>query len=143
MAKIKDILREKGHSVFVINSEQTVYEALEELIGHNVGALIVLDAAGKLCGMFSERDYTRKVALRGRSSRDTQVKEIMSATVFTVTPEHDVSECMELMTDKRIRHLPVVSGDQITGLVSIGDLVKTVIRRHEETIESLRQYMYK
>lgn len=142
MLRIKDVLYHKGYDIYSIEQTATVYSALEELIARNVGSLVVLDNHGKLCGLITERDYSRKIALQGRSSRETQVAEVMSAQPPSVSPEDSVTSAMELMTNKFTRHLPVVSNDQIVGIVSIGDLVKAIIQSQEDTIESLRSYMH-
>ena len=141
MNKIKDVLKKKGNDVYVTYAHHTVYQALEELIDKNVGALVVLSEDNDIVGMFSERDYTRKVALQGKSSKNTRVEEIMSSQVITVNPDLTVNYCMGLMTDQHIRHLPVIAGNDLIGLVSIGDLVKFVIQEQEETIESLKGYI--
>ena len=120
---ISALLRFKGHQVWSIGPDATVYEALELMAEKELGALLVI-ADSKLVGVFSERDYARKVILHGKSSRQLEVREIMTSPVISVTPEHTVDECMSIMTNSRIRHLPVLEGATVTGVVSIGDLVK-------------------
>lgn len=137
---IESVLTLKGRKVWSVAPSATVYEAIEKMSEKGVGALLVLEGE-RLLGIISERDYARKVILRDRSSKDTEVREIMTTPVRTVTPEHTVEECMRMMTENRIRHLPVVSHDRIAGMISIGDLVNWIITAHEETIGQLRNYI--
>ncbi|NGO38305.1 CBS domain-containing protein [Limisphaera ngatamarikiensis] len=137
---IRDVLKHKGHQVWTIAPDATVFEAIEKLAEKNVGALLVMDG-DRLVGIFSERDYTRKVALRGRSSKDTRVREILSDRVICVTPEHSVEDGLRLMTEHRIRHLPVVENQKVVGIVSIGDLVNWVINQQSATIRHLETYI--
>lgn len=138
--KIKEILAVKGHSVWAVSPESTVFEAIEVMAEKGVGALAVtLDE--KLVGIVSERDYARKVILKGQSSRETFVREIMSTEVVCVSGEEKVDECMALMTEKRIRHLPILDGDKLVGMISVGDLVKTIISEQTFTIEQLEGYI--
>jgi CBS domain-containing protein len=117
-----------------------VFDALQQLANHNVGAMMVMDQ-GKLVGVFSERDYTRKIALAGKSSKDTQVKDIMTPDVLTVSPQTRTRDCMALMSQKKIRHLPVVEGDKVLGMISIRDIMNDIIADHEQTIGHLTSYI--
>ena len=137
---IDAILAQKGTEIFSISPDATVFEAVELMANKNVGALLVIQD-GKLVGMISERDYTRKVMLRGKKSRETQVHEIMSSDLTVVHPREPVENCLRMMTDKRIRHLPVLDGDQIRGIISIGDLVKWVIATQSAAIQHLEMYI--
>jgi CBS domain-containing protein len=124
-----------------IRPPETVLEALEEMAERNVGALVVLDDDGEVAGLVSERDYARKVILRGKVSRDTRVREIMTTEVICVSSRQSVDACMKLMTEHRVRHIPVVENGQLAGLVSIGDVVKAVIEDQQFTIEQLHHYI--
>jgi CBS domain-containing protein len=139
---ISSVLRRKSsdRKVLWISPDASVYEAIEVMAENSIGALLVV-SNGLLVGIMSERDYARKVVLQSRSSKDTRVADIMTSPVITVSPTHTVEECMRLMTDKRIRHLPVVDGSTIAGIVSIGDLVRSVITTQGETIQYLQQYI--
>jgi CBS domain-containing protein len=134
------ILKRKGLGVHTIAPDVTVYEALQKMADKEIGALVVLDGTD-VVGIFSERDYARKVVLKDRSSREMQVREIMSTPVVTVTPKTTVDECMFCMTSKRLRHLPVVDGETVVGLVSIGDLVNWIISVQEVAINHLEDYI--
>jgi CBS domain-containing protein len=134
------VLELKGHQVWSVEPTAVVFEAIRVMSNKGVGALLVM-SEGKLYGIVSERDYARKVILRDRSSKMTQVREIMSTPVLTVTPQDTVGECMRLMTEHRIRHLPVIEGDRVVGIVSIGDLVNWILTSQEETIEQLEGYI--
>jgi CBS domain-containing protein len=137
---VANILADKGSQIFEVAPGASVYEALEVLADKNVGALVVTDA-GRLVGIISERDYARKVVLADRSSRDTLVSEIMSSDVLTVAPAASIEECMELMTERHIRHLPVVDDGELVGVISIGDVVKAVIAELAATVEQLDSYI--
>ena len=134
------ILNQKDGKVFSIAPDATVFKAIEMMADKNVGALVVMNGE-KLVGIISERDYTRKVFLRGKSSKETRVDEIMSGDVTTTKPQESVDECLRLMTEKHIRHLPVVDGGKVIGIISIGDLVKHVISCQSATIAHLESYI--
>jgi len=137
---IDAILAKKGGEIFSIWPDATVFEAIELMDKKNVGALPVMEA-NRLVGMISERDYTRKIMLRGKRSRETTVAEIMSTEVTTTRPQESVEECLRLMTEKHIRHLPVLEGDTVMGIISIGDLVKWVIASQSAAIAHLENYI--
>ena len=138
---ITDVLKQKGsNEVWSVEPTATVFEAIRLMSDKHVGALLVI-SEGKLTGLISERDYARSVDLQGKSSQQTQVLEIMTTPVLFVSPQRSVDDCMRIMTDGRIRHLPVVEGDQVVGLVSIGDLVRWVITQQAETIRQLTSYI--
>lgn len=139
-AKIGSLLGAKGGEVYSIAPSATVFEAIALMADKGVGALLVLDGR-RLTGIISERDYTRKVILKGRSSKEERVDEIMTRDIVTCSPEHTVEEAMRLMTEQRIRHLPVLDGERVAGVVSIGDLVKWTISAQEETIAHLTNYI--
>jgi len=134
------ILNQKGNQVFSIPPGATVFEAIQLMAEKNVGALLVT-SDDKLVGVISERDYTRKVALKGKSSRETKVSEIISGPIVSVTCDHSLEECMRLMTTNRVRHLPVLDGDRLVGIVSIGDLVNWTISAQDAAIEQLKSYI--
>ena len=137
---VSSVLRRKDRKVLTISPLASVYEAIALMAENSVGALLVV-SDGMLVGILSERDYARKVVLQSRSSKDTMVADIMTCPVTTVTPGHTVEECMRTMTDKRIRHLPVIEGTSVVGIVSIGDLVRSVITVQGEMIQQLQQYI--
>ena len=140
MTSVAHLLQTKGHAVWSIPPDASVYEAIKLMADKGVGALLVIDGQ-RLVGIVSERDYARKVILQGKSSRDTPVREIMTDKVFYVRPDQTVEDCMAVMTAHRIRHLPVLDDDQVIGVVSIGDLVRTVISEQEVRIQQLEQYI--
>jgi len=140
MKKVRDILEVKGSAVWSIGPQASVFDALKLMADKDIGALVVLDG-GNVAGIISERDYARKVVLRGRASPSTQVKEIMTPHVAYVDPEQNIDECMALVTEKRIRHLPVMEEGQLIGLISIGDLVKSIITEQQFIIEQLERYI--
>lgn len=140
MKPVSSLLQRRTDGLFHTEPDATVFDALHVLARHEVGALVVLQG-DKLVGVFSERDYTRKVALLGKSSKEVRVAEIMTANVFTVTPQTPTHDCMALMSQKRIRHLPVVDGDTVVGMLSIRDLLDDIIADHEQTIEQLTTYI--
>jgi len=140
MRSVKDILREKGTQIYSISPDAKVYDALQLMADKNVGALMVMEG-DTAAGLISERDYARKIVLKGKLSKDIPVREIMTADMVCVGPDEDVEVCMELMTDKRVRHLPVLENDQLIGIISIGDIVKTIIRHKEEIIKQLEGYI--
>ena len=140
MPTAHDILRSKGHAVRSVRPTDTVLAALGVMAEHDIGAVLVLDGE-RLAGIFTERDYARKVVLAGRSSKDSPVSAVMTAHVVCVAPQRSVDECMGLMTEKRVRHLPVVDHKRVVGLVSIGDLVKETIAEQQYTIAQLQSYI--
>jgi CBS domain-containing protein len=140
MHNIRDILHKKGTTVWSVSPDETVLEAVRCMAEHSVGALLVLEG-DELVGLFSERDYSRKVILQGLRSQDTLVRTIMSTPVLTISPDATVHEGMSMMTEKFVRHLPVTDGSGVIGLVSIGDLVKTVIEDQQVLIEQLEHYI--
>ena len=141
MDTVRNILQIKGNVVYTVSPESSVYEALETLEAKNLGSLVVLEENGKLDGIFTERDYARKVILKGRSSKETLVRDIMTDSVVFVTPDTKIEECMELMTSKFIRHLPVLECDELIGIISIGDVVKYVINQKDFIIQHLEHYI--
>jgi CBS domain-containing protein len=140
MVRVKQLLGRKGHEVWTVDAEEPVLEAIQLMADRHVGALPVT-RGGELVGVISERDYARKVILLGRSSAETPVWQIMSSPVVTVTPDQDVRECMQLMTQQRIRHLPVMQDGRMIGVISIGDLVRVVIEEQDHTIEQLERFI--
>ncbi|HEV7136150.1 MAG TPA: CBS domain-containing protein [Steroidobacteraceae bacterium] len=141
MTAVRHLLDRKGRALFSIEPEDPVLEAIRMMADHHVGALLVMRGA-ELAGIVSERDYARKVVLLGRSSAETPVWQIMTSPVITVSLQTPVPDCMRLMTERRIRHLPVVEGGSVVGMISIGDLVKAVIEEQQQTIEQLESYIH-
>ncbi len=140
MQQVRHLLEAKGNQVYAVPPETTVLEALRDMDAHGIGSLLVMRGE-TLAGVVSERDYARKVALKGRSSSSTPVSEIMSSNVLTVGPDSSIEECMRLCTDSRVRHLPVVEGQRVIGVLSIGDLVKALIDEQAQEIEHLQRYI--
>jgi len=140
MKLVKHLLDTKGRHVVSIGPGASVFEAIKIMADNSVGSLVVMDG-DTLLGIVTERDYARKVILKGRSSENTRVSDIMSAEVLTASTAHTVNQCMELMTERRIRHLPVVEAERLIGLISIGDLVQAIITDQQEEIEHLEQYI--
>lgn len=140
MTTVKQLLDDKGHDVATIEADTSVFDGIKKMADENIGSLVVLDN-GKMVGIVTERHYARNVILKGKSSPKTPIRDIMSTRVVCARPEQTVEECMAVMTDKAIRHLPVVDRKQLVGMVSIGDLVKSVIRDQQFTIEQLEHYI--
>jgi CBS domain-containing protein len=140
MITVRQLLRGKGHDVWHIVPDASVYDALKLMAIKEIGSLLVLEGE-ELVGIISERDYARKVVLKEKTTVDTPVKEIMTQEVISLRPEQTIQECMALMTDKRIRHLPVLENDRLVGIISIGDVVKAIISQQEFMIEQLEKYI--
>jgi CBS domain-containing protein len=140
MASVAQLLENKGNTVYSIEPDASVFGALERMAAHNIGALPVLDG-DRLVGLVSERDYARKVILKGHHSRDTRVRDIMSEQVTCAAPSDEVQQCLEIVTEKRVRHLPVLEDGRLVGLVSIGDLVKSIIDEQQFVIDQMTQYI--
>lgn len=140
MRTVRQLLEGKSADVFSISPDAAVIDAIRMMAERRVGALLVMEGA-RLAGIISERDYARKVVLQGRSSKDTPVRDIMTSQVVTVTPSDSTNRCMELVTNSRIRHLPVLDGDQVVGVLSIGDLVKAVMEMQRQDIDQLQRYI--
>jgi CBS domain-containing protein len=141
MTTVRTLLERKGRAIFSVEPQAAVLDAIRLMAEHHVGALVVMRGAA-LEGIVSERDYARKVILRGRSSADTPVRDIMSSPVLTVTLDTTVQQCMQLVTDRHVRHLPVLDGTRVVGMISIGDLVKAVIADQQQQIEQLETYIH-
>jgi signal-transduction protein with cAMP-binding, CBS, and nucleotidyltransferase domain len=137
---VKAVLAQKGQTIWSTSPDSSVFDAIASMSEKHVGALLVL-SGGRLVGIITERDYARKVILKGRQSRETRVREIMSAPVQYVTPEQTIGECMHLMTSRQIRHLPVLEGDRVAGIVSIGDVVNWIVTAQDDTIRHLHNYI--
>jgi CBS domain-containing protein len=140
MKPILELLKKRDATVYSLSSDLSVFDALKQLADHNVGAMMVIDQS-RLVGVFSERDYTRKIALAGKSSKDTKVRDIMTAKVLSVSPQTRTHECMTLMSTNKIRHLPIVDGDKVLGMISIRDIMNDIIADHEHTISQLQSYI--
>ena len=140
MKPVSELLKKHDGTLWHVRPDDTVFAALELLAGYNAGALMVMDG-GRLVGVFSERDYTRKIALQGRNSKETPVAEIMTANVISVGPRTGTRECMALMSEKKIRHLPVLDGHLVLGMISIRDIMDDIIADHENTIAQLETYI--
>lgn len=138
--KVSDILKGKSSHIYSVTGQASVYEAIKLMGEKNIGALLVMEGE-KLIGILSERDYARKVVLRGKSSRETTVKDIMTENVLTVTTSDTIETCMEIMTQKHIRHLPILEAGKVLGMISIGDVVNAIIKTQKETIEHLQSYI--
>ena len=141
MTTVRDVLDRKGRDVFAVGPEASVYRALELMSEKHVGALMVLDGDRRLIGVVSERDYARKIALQGRSSKETPVSDIMTTRLFSVTPSQAIEECMALMTERGVRHLPVLDGERLEGVISIGDVVKSKLSHQEFIIGQLEHFI--
>ena len=140
MITIRDILQGKGNQIYSTTPGSSVFGALDLMARHNVGSLLVMEGK-RLLGIFSERDYARKVILKGKSSRETLVREIMTPDPLVIAPERTIKECLIIMTERQVRHLPVVEDDAVIGVISIGDVGKTLIADHEDTIDKLETYI--
>lgn len=140
MGKVKNILDSKGRVVFSVTPEVTVYSAIELMCQKDVGGLLICEEQ-KLVGIFTERDYARKLILKGKSSKETPIKDLMTRNPIVVSSETSIEECMKVMSDKHIRHLPVVDGDKVIAMISIGDVVRFVIEEQKSIIEQLEQYI--
>jgi len=138
--KVKDILNRKGNKVIAVSPHDSVLDALKLMSEKNIGGVLVMQGE-KLEGIFTERDYARKIILKGKSSAEAKISEVMVSNLITITPDHDTSQCMQLMTDKTIRHLPVLEENKVVGVISIGDVVKSVIEEQKDHIQHLEQYI--
>ena len=141
MQTINQLLQNKGTHVETVEADATVYNALEIMADQGIGSVLVM-RNNKPVGLFSERDYARNIVLKGRTSRETKVSEVMSTQVVVVDPKQSIEECMAIMTEKRVRHLPVIENDQLMGIISIGDLVKAIIENQQFVIEQLVSYIH-
>jgi CBS domain-containing protein len=140
MGKVREILKTKGGSVFSVGPTVTVYQAIEEMCNRNIGGLLIVENE-RLTGIFTERDYARKLILKGKSSKDTKISELMTANPITVSPESTIEDCMKIMSQKKIRHLPVVDHEKLVGVISIGDVVKQIMEDQRSIIEHLEHYI--
>jgi CBS domain-containing protein len=141
MGTVKRILESKGYQCWTLSEDATVYEALEILAEKQIGAVLVIGDNGKLVGIFTERDYARKLMLKGHFSKESKVKEYMSSNLKVVSPETSIMECMEIMTENRFRHLPVFRDGKLCGIISIGDIVNKIIQSQKTTIDDLQNYI--
>lgn len=139
MGTVKEVLKNKPRDIWSIPQKASVFEALELMAAKDIGALLVIEE-GKLCGIFSERDYARKVILKGKTSKETTVGELMTKSILYATPENTLEECMALMSSKHIRHLPIIEDDTIIGIVTLGDVAKEIISEQDYTIRELENY---
>ena len=140
MGKVKDILDSKGYLVHSVTPDTTVYSAIEQMCQKNIGGVLIMESE-MLAGIFTERDYARKLILKGKSSKETKIKELMTANPIAVSPQTTIEECMEIMSDKHIRHLPVLDGTKVLGMISIGDVVTQVIQEQKSIIAHLESYI--
>lgn len=140
MGKVRNILQSKSSSIISVCPDSTVFEALELMLEKNIGALLVMHQ-NKFVGIFTERDYARKVILKGKASKETHIREIMTKHLTTVSPDNTIEDCMRLMTNKYIRHLPVVEGEELIGIISIGDVVRYIIDEQKFIIKNLENYI--
>lgn len=138
--KVKDILRRKGNQVVSVTPQSSVLEALKLMAEKNIGGVLVIDGEN-LVGIFTERDYARKIVLKGKTSAESKISEVMVSNLITITPDNDISDCMKIMTSKTIRHLPVLENKSLVGLISIGDVVKSIIEEQQSVIQHLEQYI--
>lgn len=141
MGKVRNILQAKGNQVFSVEPTTTVYKAIELMSEKNIGGLLITDADGKMLGIFTERDYARRVILQGRSSKDTDIGDIMTTDPVTVSPDNSIEDCMTLMTSRFVRHLPVLDNGCLCGMISIGDVVRFIIDEQRGIIEELEVYI--
>lgn len=140
MGKVRKILHDKGHDIYSVEPSSMVFNAIELMCEKNVGGLLIVED-GKLVGIFTERDYARKLILKGKSSKDTPISELMTSKLVTVTPDTTIDECMRLMTGRKIRHLPVLENDVLVGIISIGDVVRFIIDEQRSIIQELEHYI--
>ncbi|RYE36110.1 MAG: CBS domain-containing protein [Sphingobacteriaceae bacterium] len=140
MKKINSILEKKGRQVYAVTAQTSVFDALQMMLDKNISALLVMEKE-ELLGIFTERDYARKVVLQGKSSKETIISEIMTADLLTLSTGSTIDQCMEMMTDKKIRHLPVLENNYVVGMISIGDVVKFIIEDQKQTIQQLESYI--
>ena len=141
MTTVRQVLQQKGAQVWTVQPETTVFHALELMAQKDIGAVLVVNAAGRLAGIFSERDYARKVVLKGRNSHHVAVGELMSAKVFVAGPDLSLEDCLQIMTTRKVRHLPVMEGDTLVGMITIGDVAKHLLADRQFTIQQLERYI--